>query len=187
MSRYSGMRRVSTARWHVEKFIGDAVMAYSDPQVHEDDALRAVRAAAEMRERLATLNEEFERQLERDRGAHGRQHRRGRRGRRLRGAGIRDRGRRQRRRPPRAGRRPGEILLAGHSPAHRGGGRAEPVDSLELKGKAQAVEAWRLQEVLPRAPAFTRRIDAPFVGRDRGARAVAWLLRSHGARRPVSW
>jgi len=45
----------------VEKFIGDAVVgAFGVPAAHEDDALRAVRSAAEMQERLATLNTRLE-------------------------------------------------------------------------------------------------------------------------------
>ena len=58
MGRYHAELRACLERHGgtVEKFIGDAAMAvFGLPQVHEDDALRAVRAAVEMREAVARL------------------------------------------------------------------------------------------------------------------------------------
>jgi class 3 adenylate cyclase/tetratricopeptide (TPR) repeat protein len=44
----------------IEKFIGDAIMAvFGLPKAHEDDALRAVRAAADMRKALVRVNEDL--------------------------------------------------------------------------------------------------------------------------------
>jgi len=46
----------------LEKFIGDAAIAvFGIPQMHEDDPLRAVRAATELRDALLRLNRELER------------------------------------------------------------------------------------------------------------------------------
>src|SRR5206468_8318965 len=58
MSRYHAELRQILERHGgtVEKFVGDAAMAvFGLPQAHEDDALRAVRAAADIREAVARL------------------------------------------------------------------------------------------------------------------------------------
>ncbi|HYV02134.1 MAG TPA: adenylate/guanylate cyclase domain-containing protein [Actinomycetota bacterium] len=58
MGRYHAELRAILERHGgtVEKFVGDAAMAvFGIPQAHEDDALRAVQAAAEMREAVGRL------------------------------------------------------------------------------------------------------------------------------------
>ena len=64
ISRYFEEMRAALERHggRVEKYIGDAIMAvFGLPRSHEDDALRAVRAAYEMKLALAELNHELER------------------------------------------------------------------------------------------------------------------------------
>jgi class 3 adenylate cyclase len=152
----------------VEKFIGDAVMAvFGIPQLHEDDALRAVRAADGMRTALVTLNHD----LERDHGV---------------GLAARigvntgevvagD---------PSGGQRlvtgdavnvaarleqaaaPGEILL-GES-THRlvkDAVEVTPVEPLDLKGKAEPVRASRLDVVLEDTAGHARHLNSAMVGR----------------------
>jgi GNAT superfamily N-acetyltransferase len=61
LSRYFDEMKaiVERHRGTVEKFIGDAVVAvFGVPQLHEDDALRGVRAAVEMRDALPELGVE---------------------------------------------------------------------------------------------------------------------------------
>ncbi len=172
MTRYfDEMRRVLERHGGtVEKFIGDAVMAvFGIPVLHEDDALRAVRAASEMRGALAALNTE----LERDRGVTIATRTGINTGEVVAG-------------DPSAGQTlvtgdavntaarleqaaaPGEVLLGrGTFWLVRDAVRVEPVPPLDLKGKADPVPAYRLLEVLPDAAGHTRNLDSPMVGRER--------------------
>ena len=152
----------------VEKFIGDAVMAvFGIPQLHEDDALRAVRAADEMLGALADLNVELEREH---------------------GTGLAARigvntgevvaG------DPSAGQRlvtgdavnvaarleqaaaPGEVLLG--EPTYRlvkDAVEVEAVPPLDLKGKELPVPAVRLLRVHADTAGHERHLDSPMVGR----------------------
>jgi class 3 adenylate cyclase/ketosteroid isomerase-like protein len=64
MARYYGVMRAAVGRHdgHIEKFIGDAVIAvFGTPVVREDDAVRAVRCAGAMVADLELLNDELER------------------------------------------------------------------------------------------------------------------------------
>jgi class 3 adenylate cyclase/predicted ATPase len=64
MNRYFEVMSAAITRHGgtIEKYIGDAVMAvFGLPKVHEDDALRAVRAAQAMQDGLRDLNVELER------------------------------------------------------------------------------------------------------------------------------
>jgi class 3 adenylate cyclase/tetratricopeptide (TPR) repeat protein len=152
----------------VEKFIGDAVMAvFGIPTMHEDDALRAVRAAAELRDELETLNVE----LEQERGVRIAL----RTGVNTGEVVVGDPSAQQfyatgdavnvaARLEQAAG--PGEILI-GDSTRQlvRDAAELEPVDDLDLKGKTERVPAWRLARVEPGAAGFARRLESPLVGR----------------------
>jgi class 3 adenylate cyclase/tetratricopeptide (TPR) repeat protein len=152
----------------VEKFIGDAVMAvFGIPTVHEDDALRAVRAAAEMRESLASLNAELEHErgvrLEIRTGVNTGEVVAGDPSQRqsfATGDAVNVAARLEQ------AAEPGEIVL-GESTYRlvRDAVHAERVEPLALKGKAEVVAAWRLVGVLEGVPPFARRFDSPLVGR----------------------
>ena len=153
----------------VEKFIGDAVMAvFGIPTLHEDDALRAVRAAADLRESLSSLNVELKREFGVELGVRT-------------GvdtgevvAGDPSEGQAFATGPPvvvaqrlESVARPGEILVGDATyRLVRDAVLVEPVEPLALKGKAQATQAWRLVGVFSDAPGFARRLDAPMVGRE---------------------
>ena len=153
----------------VEKFIGDAVMAvFGIPTTHDDDALRAVRAAVDMRTALGSLNQDLEEihgvRLAIRTGVNTGEVVAGDPSDRqsfATGAAVATTQRLE------AAARSGEILLGDST--YRLVSNAvlvEPMEPLQLKGKAEPVPAWRLLGVVEGAPPFPRRLDTPMVGRE---------------------
>ena len=150
----------------VEKFIGDAVMAvFGVPQVHEDDALRAVRAAAEMLTAVEALNEELagprQPQLAIRIGVHTGEVVTGASAETLVSGDAVNTAKRLEQAAP-----AGAILIGTATRRLVENAVAlEPVDAIVAKGKRGTVEAWRVLATIPGASAFARRLDAPLVGR----------------------
>ena len=154
----------------VEKFIGDAVMAvFGVPQVHEDDALRAVRAAVEMRDGARPA----ERRARRPRAVAARVRIGVNTGEVVTGDGdarpsspaTPSTRRSASRRPP----APGEILIG--APTRRlveNAVELEPARRRSSEGQARAGRGVaRARRRSPGAAPFARRLDAPLVGRAR--------------------
>ena len=156
LARYFARMRTIVERHggSVEKFIGDAVMAvFGVPVVHEDDALRAVRAAVEMRDALPELG------LEGRIGVMTGQVVTGTEERLATGDAVNVAARLEQ------AAQPGEVLLG--RPTLALVSEAVDVDALaplELKGKPEPVPAYRLLRV---RDAPRRRHGMRFVGRAR--------------------
>ena len=170
LSRYFGEVAAIVARHGgtLEKFAGDAIVAvFGLPVLHEDDALRAVRAAAEARTALAVVNDELVRAY---------------------GFGLNTRTGINTGEVVTGDNATGSTLATGDmvNVAARLEARAEPgeivigaatyrlvrdavtveeLPPLELKGKSHAVSAYRVLDVAPDAPGLLRRHESPIVGR----------------------
>jgi DNA-binding SARP family transcriptional activator len=171
----------------VEGFIGDAVVGvFGQTELHEDDAIRAVRTAVEQRDAGAALSAELES-----------------------GQGVRigmkfgvESGQvfvspGARRSPFAAGDAfnvaarlegvapEGEILLGDNIyNMVRGAVRAERLEPMEVKGRAAKVQAWRLLELEADGLARLRPAGSRFVGRERELdelRAAFTRTRDEGA------
>jgi class 3 adenylate cyclase/DNA-binding winged helix-turn-helix (wHTH) protein len=181
IGRYFDVARTALERHGgtVEKFIGDAVMAvFGIPELHEDDALRAVRAGMELR----AATRELASDVVRERGvpfevrigintgavfsgdpADGQQFATGEAvniAKRLEQAAT-----------------PGEILLGPQTYAHvKGAVRAEPHGPISLKGKTTQVDCWRPLALLPVTTGLERSFETPFLGRERELAALGESL-----------
>src|SRR6059058_2913272 len=156
----------------VEKFIGDAVFAvFGMPTVREDDALRGVRAAVELRDAVVSMEAQL-------------------------GSGLATRigvntgevfaagtdlsvagdavwtAKRLEEAAPRGG-----VLLGPTTWALlRGEADAEPLPPVPLKGKSEEIDVFLLRELTPGAPGPARRLDLPLVGREQEIAALRAAL-----------
>lgn len=160
------------------KFIGDAIMAvFGIPRLHEDDAVRAVRAAVAMRRTLQKLNDEFQvrwgvRILVRMGVTTGEVI-----------AGdpsqsetftVGDAVNVAARLEQAAS--PGEILIG--EPTYRlvrDVATTSPIEPLRLKGKSEPVAAWNLIDVAPTTLA-ARGLESPLIGRDKEVATIGDLF-----------
>ncbi|MGN9844151.1 adenylate/guanylate cyclase domain-containing protein [Nonomuraea sp. H19] len=177
LSYYEAMRACLESHGGVvEKFIGDAVMGvFGLPTVHEDDALRAARAALAMRAAIDRLNDDVAERLDvrlnvrmgiesgevattSDAAA----------GQALvTGEVVNVAARLQQQAPP------GGILIGEGAHALTGLSlETTPLGEVSVRGKAEPVRAWRLRGVREDDPAISRRFDAPFVNREQTLREL---------------
>ena len=176
LERYSELAREVLERHggEIEKFIGDAVVAfYGMTELHEDDALRAVRAALELRDAVKAMRDEL-----------------------MQSSGIEL--------AVRIGVNSGDVFVGGGAGREtfatgdsvnvaarleqgaeaweillgertyklvEGNVRAEALEPLDVKGRSAPVHAWRLFEL--REPELVvPRETTPFVGRERELNAL---------------
>lgn len=164
----------------VEKYIGDAIMAiFGLPRAHEDDALRAVRAASEMGTALSSLNADLERYWDvtlsnrtgintgevvvGDSAS----------GQRLAtGDAVNVAARLEQAAPA------GHVLI-GESTYRlvRDAVQVEVIDPLKLKGKSGPLTAFRLIEAV-RDTSVSRRLNAPMIGRESELRLIQAAFRN---------
>jgi class 3 adenylate cyclase/tetratricopeptide (TPR) repeat protein len=147
----------------VEKFVGDAVMAvFGTPVSHEDDALRAVRAAWGMREAVSAHG------LEARIGVNTGEVVVGGEGETLvTGDAVNVAARLEQAAPA------GDVLIGAETRLLvRDAVQVEPVEPLTLKGKSQPVSAYRLVEVLAGVEPVARHLERPLVGRERERRRL---------------
>jgi class 3 adenylate cyclase/tetratricopeptide (TPR) repeat protein len=164
MARYFEVARAAIERHGgtVEKFIGDAVMAvFGVPTIREDDALRAVRAAEELRDAV---------DIDVRIGVNTGEVVTGSGDSLVTGDAVNVAARLEQ------AASPGEVLIGAETyTLVRDAVEVELLPPLDAKGKTQPLTAYRLTNVTGDV-AFARRLDAPLVGRERERRLLedAW-------------